>query len=108
MKLLLAYIAVALAATIAAATSCTSDVALAWPYTSDEDSTDCEGDEATCAAIAGEANCHAINLIDDSDSTCIEKLKKQKRAVDLDCTASEECYLFTDYSLLCLDEATGT
>jgi hypothetical protein len=109
MKLFLAFAAIASVATIAAAKSCTSDVALAWPYTTDDDeSTDCGDDEATCAAIAAEANCNALSLIDDSDSTCLGGWKRSKRAVNLDCATSEECFVYLDGSLLCLDQTTGT
>jgi len=106
MKLILAYTALASAITIAAATSCTSDVALAWPYTPDEDTTSCDGDE-TCEALVAEGQCNSLSLIDDSDTTCVEKLKRLKRAVDLDCTTNEECFFFLDNSLLCLDQTTG-
>jgi hypothetical protein len=107
MKLCLAYIVIASTATIAAATSCTSDNALPWPYTPGETGTDCNGD-ATCEALAAEGQCNSLSLIDDSDTTCVEKLKKLKRAVDLDCTSNESCLFFVDNSLLCLDQATGT
>jgi hypothetical protein len=68
MKLFLAYIVIASTATIAAATSCTSDNALPWPYTPGETGTDCNGD-ATCEALAAEGQCNSLSLIDDSDTT---------------------------------------
>ena len=107
MKLSLAYTAIASMATIAAAASCTSDNALAWPYTPDgTDGTTCDGDIG-CEAIVAEGQCNALSLIDDTDTTCVEKLKMLKRAVDLDCTSSESCFFFLDNSLLCLNQATG-
>jgi hypothetical protein len=106
MKLSLAYIAIASTATIVAATSCTSDNALPWPYASDGSGTSCNGD-ATCEALAAEGQCNSLSLIDDTDTTCVEKLKKLKRAVDLDCESNESCLFFVDNSLLCLDQATG-
>jgi hypothetical protein len=107
MKLTLAYVAIASTATIVAATSCTSDNALPWPYAPDGSSTSCNGD-ATCEALAAEGQCNSLSLIDDSDTTCVEKLKKLKRAVNLDCMSNESCLFFVDNSLLCLDQATGT
>jgi hypothetical protein len=107
MKFPLAYITIASTATIVVATSCTSDNALSWPYTAGETGTDCNGD-ATCEALAAEGQCNSLSLIDDSDTTCVEKLKKLKRDVALDCTPTESCLFFVDNSLLCLDQATGT
>lgn len=106
MKLLLAYTALASVAAIVSATSCTSDNALAWPYTPDEDNTTCNGDQ-TCEALVAEGQCNSLSLIDDEDTTCVEKLKMLKRAVNLDCTSNEKCFFFVDNSLLCLDQATG-
>jgi hypothetical protein len=107
MKLSLTYIVIASTATVVvAASSCTSDNALPWPYTPDGSSTSCNGD-ATCEALAAEGQCNSLSLIDDSDTTCVEKLKKLKRAVDLDCLSNESCLFFVDNSLLCLDQATG-
>jgi hypothetical protein len=106
MKLSLAYIVIASTATIVAATSCTSDNALPWPYAPDGSSTSCNGD-ATCDALAAEGQCNSLSLIDDSDTTCVEKLKKLKRDVALDCMSNESCLFFVDNSLLCLDQATG-
>jgi len=108
MKLSLAYAAIASVATIAAATSCTSDVALAWPYTPDDstDGTTCDG-SIGCEAIVAEGQCNSLSLIDSTDTTCVEALKKLKRAVDLDCTSSEKCFFFLDNSLLCLNQASG-
>jgi hypothetical protein len=107
MKLSLAYIAIVSTGTIVAATSCTSDNALPWPYVPDGSSTSCNGD-ATCEALAAEGQCNSLSLIDDGDTTCAEKLKKLKRDVALDCTSNESCLFFVDNSLLCLDQATGT
>lgn len=107
MKFFFASIALASTATIAAATSCTSDNALAWPYTPDNGTPgDCNGD-AACLALEAEGQCNALSLIDDEDSTCVQKLKQLKRAVDLDCTSNEKCFFFLDNSLLCLDQSTG-
>ena len=107
MKLFLTYTAIASVATIAAATSCTSDSSLPWPYTPDGgDGSTCNGNIG-CESIVAEGQCNALSLIDDTDTTCVQKLKMLKRAVDLDCTSSEECFTFLDNSLLCLNQATG-
>lgn len=125
MKLSLSYLTLASAISLAAASSCTSDVAMAWPYTPEEDgsddgpvgtngsSTSCD-DDVNCAAItagiAAEGQCNALGLID--DSTCVKKLKllkrSMKRTVNLDCDSNEGCYAFLDDSLLCMDPETGT
>lgn len=129
MKLSISCLAVASTITIVTASSCTSDVALAWPFTPDDSdnggsddgpvgtntnnggsSGDCNGDincEAINAGIAAEGQCNALGLVDDSDTTCAEKLKLLKRTVNLDCTGSEKCYAFLDDSLLCMVPGTG-
>ncbi|GAB7332648.1 hypothetical protein MBLNU13_g04408t2 [Cladosporium sp. NU13] len=107
MKLSLAYATIVSVATIAAATSCTSSNALPWPYTPDgDDGSTCNGNIG-CEAIVAEGQCNALSLIDDTDTTCVQKLKMLKRAVNLDCTSSEGCFTFLDNSLLCLNQATG-
>lgn len=107
MKLPLVYATLASVATIAAATSCTSSNALPWPYTPDgDDGSTCNGNIG-CEAIVAEGQCNALSLIDDTDTTCVQKLKMLKRAADLDCTSSEGCFTFLDNSLLCLNQATG-
>ena len=72
MKFVRAYTALASVATIASAASCTSDNALAWPYTPD-DGTTCNGDEH-CEAIVAEGQCNSLSLIDDEDTTKSKKL----------------------------------
>lgn len=106
MKLALKYIAIASTATLVIATSCTSDTALPWPYTPDTPGADCNGD-AICEGLVAEGQCNSLSLIDDEDTTCVQKLKLLKRAVDLDCTSNEQCFFFLDDSLLCLDQATS-
>jgi hypothetical protein len=107
MKLFLSYTAIASVATIAAAISCTPENALPWPYTPDGgDGSTCNGNIG-CEAIVAEGQCNSLSLIDDTDTTCVQKLKMLKRAVDLDCTSSEGCFTFLDNSQLCLNQATG-
>lgn len=105
MKFSFFSICLAFIASLSSASPCNSAVAEDWPYTPD---TDCNG-EMTCESIEAEGQCNALGLVDDEDTTCVQKLKrfKQKRAVDLDCTSSETCYFFVDNSLLCLDTTSG-
>lgn len=102
MKLAIGYLTIASAVSIAAATSCTSDVASPWPYSDDDES--CA--TAACAEEQAYANCIARSTIGD-DVTCVHGRKLVKRAVDLVCESSETCTLFTDNSLLCLEQYNG-
>lgn len=107
MKSAFCYLALASTATIVAAASCTSDVALPWSAVTGGGSDDtCNGD-AVCEGLVAEGQCNSLSLIDDEDTTCVQKLKMLKRTVDLSCTSSEKCVAFLDDSLLCLDETTG-
>lgn len=106
MKSFLISLALASTATIVAATSCTSDVALPWSAVTGGGSDTCNGDEV-CEGLVAEGQCNSLSLIDDSDTTCAQKLKMLKRAINLDCTTSETCVAFLDNSLLCLDQSNG-
>lgn len=112
MKLLTTYLTIVSSLSLATASSCTSDVALAWPYTPEDsnsntdNSSTCAGEEH-CSSIATSGQCNSLNLIDDSDSTCAEKLRLLERAVELDCASGETCLAYVDGSLLCLDSFCG-
>jgi len=101
MKLSISYLAIASTVSVAAATSCTPDVASPWPYKPDEP---CE--TAACAADQAYANCVAVSAI--SGGTCVHgRDLLEKRGVDLDCASGETCTFFTDNSLLCLEVLNG-
>jgi hypothetical protein len=101
MKLTTSYLAIASAISIAAATSCTHEVASPWPYTKEEP---CATE--ACAAEQAYANCIAVSAVS-SGRTCVRPPSMLKRAVDLDCTIGETCTVFTDNSLLCLEVYNG-
>ncbi|KXS99862.1 hypothetical protein AC578_4467 [Pseudocercospora eumusae] len=88
-----------------AASSCTSDVALAWPYT--------PGSETEELETTGQCNAQALM---DETQDCVEETlrakqvkvkKRQTRTVDLECESHETCFLFVDNSLLCMDATNG-
>jgi hypothetical protein len=101
MKPTLGYLTVASAMSIATATSCTHEVASAWPYTEEEPCT-----TVACAQEQAYANCIAVSAVSPG-RTCVRPSSMLKRGVDLDCTSSETCTVFTDNSLLCLEQYNG-
>jgi hypothetical protein len=105
MKLAIGCLTIASAMSIAAATSCTHQVASAWPYTKPEpcDTVACAQAQAAEEAYA---NCVAVSQFD-SSMTCVKPPRRLKRDVDLVCISSETCTVFTDNSLLCLEEFNG-
>jgi hypothetical protein len=106
----------------AAAGTCTSSGSKSWPPVGD-----CSASSATRYPTAVQI-CRACCL---NDGDCFQKCAKTagigkretagdlffgairekrelaSRAVDLSCTGNEDCYKFTDGSLLCLDLGTG-
>jgi hypothetical protein len=96
MKLTTSYLTIASAMSIAAATSCTHEVASPWPYTPEEPCA-----TVACAQEQAYANCIAVSAVSPG-RTCVRPPSMLKRDVDLDCATGETCTVFTDNSLLCL------
>jgi len=100
MKLTIGCLVVASAVSIAAAASCTPEVASLWPYADEP----CETE--ACAKEQAYADCIALSAVSDG-VTCVHRRDLLERAVDLVCTSSGTCTLFTDNSLLCLEQFNG-
>lgn len=73
------------------ASSCTESNAI--PFASDGGSDDYAS--SVNAEISAEGEANALGLIG------------KRAAVDLDCTSSETCLIYTDETLFCLDAITG-